>query len=421
MKPFVSSVALIVLGLTGQALHAEDHAPAAAPVAAEQPASDHTPAEGEQAAPQEQPYQLVRTLEKMQDQIASGSSDAHGLQRQLIAEIGDKMMAADNKVWEEARNGRSAIVYVLSGGDPRVLQMLAKMEKVPDLTPEMIKGVLAYAEGRNRDALRLLTNIDHRALDTRIGGHLALTKAMVYAPEDAVKSLTLLDDARLLCPGTLVEEAALRRQVLLLASVENYSRFELLAFDYLLRFPKSVYARNFSRSFAVAVASSKMGEDPALIAQLEKRLDELSDDARRTIYMMLAEEGVTRGRVELTRLAADKIGYLIREGSRDAVRLQLYKAAALLVTKEYDFAVAKLNTIDRSKLGDSDRKLLDNALLLGVQVRQPLLVSGPITELPPLSSTTQVKHGDIAAKSEALDAARAVLSRADELLNREQK
>jgi chemotaxis protein MotC len=244
---------------------------------------------------------------------------------------------------------------------------------------------------------------------------------MAAASEDASKALVFLDDARLLCPGTLVEEAALRRQVLLLSNAANYVRFEMLAFQYLRRFPRSIYAKNFFRSFAIATASSDYGIDPGFMKRLEERLDELGDDLRKQIYMALAEEGVIRGRVQLTRLAADKIGYLLRDGSRDSVRLQLYKAAALVVTSEYDSAVARLRGIDRSKLSTSDAGLLTSALALAVEMRQPPLWTGPIKELPPLSSAAQVKHGAVAEKSEALDNARQALSQADALLNKDKR
>lgn len=367
----------------------------------------------------EQPYQLVRTLERIQDRIAQGNSEAHGLQRQFLAEAAEKMLAASDETWRTARNVRSAIVYVLSGGDPRVILKLIGLGKLPEASPALLKGVLAYAEGRNQEALQLLADVDHFTFDTRTGGHLALAKAMVAAQDDAARAVSWLDDARLLCPGTLVEEAALRREVLLLSNVEDHARFEMLSFQYLRRYPKSVYAKNFNRSFAIATASSKYGSDPKLMGRLEKRLDALDDDARKQLYMALAEEGVMRGQVELTRMSADKIGHLLKDGGRDAVRLQLYKAAALVVTPEYEFAIARLRMIDRSRLGSSDARLLDNALALAAEVRQPPKVQGPVKELPPLSSATQVKHGAVAEKSEALDRARLALTQADQLLNRD--
>ncbi len=369
----------------------------------------------------EQPYHLVRTLEEVQDRIAQGSAQAHGFQRHFIAEIATKMLAAGDDAWQRRRNTRSAIVYVLSGGDPRVLRKLLTLEPLPVITPELIKGVIAYSEARSRQAFKLLDDIDHRGFETRLAGHLALAKAMSAAVDDVPKALGYLDDARLLCPGTLVEEAALRREVLLLSNVNDTARFEMLAFTYLRRFPKSIYAKNFYRSFAIAVVTGKYGTDPKLMKRLEMRLDELSDSARKQLYMAIAEEGVIRGRVELTRLAADRIGYLLQDGGRDAIRLQLYKAAALVVTKEYDYALARLRSIDRSKLSTGDRGLLDSALLLAGEVRRPPQIEGEIKELPPLSSATQVRHGAVAEKSEALDSARKALSQADEALNKDRR
>jgi chemotaxis protein MotC len=369
----------------------------------------------------QQPYHLVRTLEQVQDRIAEGNSQAHGFQRRFIAEIADKMLGATDETWREPKNTLSAIVYVLSGGDPRVLRKLLTISSLREISPQLIKGVLAYSEGRNRDALKLLDDIDHRRFETRIAGHLALAKAMSAASENAPKALGYLDDARLLCPGTLVEEAALRREVLLLSNVDDYERFEMLAFAYLRRFPKSIYAKNFYRSFAIAVVTGKYGTDPKLMERLERRLEELSEGVRKQIYMAIAEEGVIRGRVELTRLASDRIGHLFRDGGRDAVRLQLYKAAALVVTQEYDFAYTRLRSIDRTKLSTGDLELLDSALALATEMRQPPQIQGEIKELPPLSSAAQVKHGAIAEKSEALDGARQALSQADAVLNKDRR
>lgn len=374
-------------------------------------------APGHTAETARQPFELVRTLESLQERIAQGSQEAHRYQRQFIAEAAEEMLKAPAEVWQDPRNVRAAVVYVLSGGDPRILSKLAEMPALPPIVPpELFKGVLAYAEGRNQDAQQLLSGIDPRALEARLGGHLALAKAMLTAPEDAQKALGFLDDARLLSPGTLVEEAALRRQILLLAKVEDYRRLEMLAFQYLRRFGRSVYAKNFYRSFAIASSSGQYGRDEKLLRGLEARLDELDEETRKQLYLVLAEEAIARGKVELTRMAADKIAYLFPHDSREVARLQLYKAAALLVTREYDFALAALRQIDRSRLSPGDAKLLDGALSLASQLRAPL----PPADRP-AASATQVKHDPVAETSPVLERARLALARAEELLSKERR
>jgi chemotaxis protein MotC len=368
-----------------------------------------------------QPYELVRTLESIQDRIAHGSEEAHRFQRQFIGEIAESLLKTPPEVWQDSRNTRAALIYVLSGGDPRVLAKVAQKPDLPGIPPQLPDGILAYAQGRNRDALALLGKIDPRSLDARLGGHLALAKAMLIAPDDAPRAVALLDDARLLSPGSLVEEAALRRQILLLANIEDYARFEQLSFNYLRRFGKSVYAQAFHRSFAIAAASSRYGRDSRFLRGLEARLDELDEAVRRDVYLAMVEEAVSRGKVELTRMAADKIGHLFTPGSSEAARIQLYKAAALVVvTPDYDYALAALRNIDRSRLAASDARLLDSALSLAIHLRTPPVPAGPPGPLPPQqpASAAQGKADSMAQTSKVLERARLALAKADELIGK---
>ena len=56
-----------------------------------------------------------------------------------------------------------------------------------------------------------------------------------------------------LVPGTLVEEAALRREIFLAGQIDNADRFETLAIQYLRRFRHSIYAGNFREHHEEAV------------------------------------------------------------------------------------------------------------------------------------------------------------------------
>lgn len=430
-----AGAALLLLALAGAPARAE--APHGAPAKdahgdahgakTEEPPAEEIPPEEPLDTPPgepqpEQPYKLVRTLERVQDRIAEGNTQAHGFQRQFIADIASKLAEMPDKTWKQPKNVRAAIVYVLSGGDPSLLGKLITMKGgLSEMTKTLARGVRAYAEGRNREAQKFLADIDHRIFDSRTAGHVALAKAMVTAGEDSGKALGFLDDARLFCTGTLVEEAALRRQVLLLSNVEDQARFELLASQYLRRFPRSIYARSFIRSLAIAVSTNRYSTDPELMARLAALIDDLKPETRRQVYTAITEEGVIRGKVQLTALATAKVLELVPPTSQDALRMQLYEAAARVVTPDYETAYAKLQAIDRARLSPSDTQLLNNALALGRELRQPIAETGPIRELPPLSSAAQVKHGAIAEKSETLDNVRDALSRADALLNKDRR
>src|SRR5690606_33344903 len=115
------------------------------------------------------------------------------------------------------------------------------------------QGALAYAEGRDDEARAHLLGVDARRLDPGLAGAVALVQSALVADTDPKRASEFLDQARLLAPGTLVEEAALRRQILLLPSIGQLHRLVLLT-RYVRRFGKSYYARAFWRQLAAGVA-----------------------------------------------------------------------------------------------------------------------------------------------------------------------
>lgn len=220
-----------------------------------------------------QPFELVRSLRALQDRIAQGDTAAHAAQRKLVAEIAEEMVAANATVWSDPRNARAAIIYALSGGEPRVLKPLFRVRALPGIDDKLLNGALAYSEGRNAEAAELLANIDPRALDPSLGGHVALVRSTLVAGKDAAKAIPLLDDARLLAPGTLVEEAALRRQTFLVAVAGDRDGFEMLASQYMRRFPNSVYAGSFREQYAMEITGERYAAER--LPRLEATLREL--------------------------------------------------------------------------------------------------------------------------------------------------
>src|SRR5208337_5212645 len=71
------------------------------------------------------------------------------------------------------------------------------------------------------------------------------------------------DLSRLLAPGGLVEEAALRREITLLAEAKDVRRVAMLTRQYSTRFAASLYAADFFRELAGAIARLGLADDPA--------------------------------------------------------------------------------------------------------------------------------------------------------------
>jgi chemotaxis protein MotC len=325
-------------------------------------------AAGEEAA--KQPFEMVRTLQTVQDRVAQGSVSANEFQKMYVAELNEQLRQLAPETWEDARNARAAVIFVLSGGDPRLLKDMLGRSTPPPVDDALLKAALAYGEGRVADASQLFEAIEVRSLEPGLAGLAALIKGTLLLKTDAKKAIALFDDARLLAPGTLIEESALRQEILLVAREGEMERFDQLSSQYARRFAKSIYASNFRRQFFTGVARQDFKGRSEWISRTESELKKLSPPERTEAYLSIAEQATLGGNVEIARYAAENAVLLTQGGSPDRERAKLYEGAALIVTDDFDKGLVVLKSVVGDKLSQSDREILKSALNLSTRVRQ---------------------------------------------------
>lgn len=142
----------------------------------------------------------------LQDRIAQGESQAHHGQRALLAVAETRMLALEPEAWAEPVNLRAGVTFALSGGGPALLRHLVASGKVAEADTPLVLGALAYLEGREKEARALLMKIDPLSVPVSLGAQLAMAQSALVVRDDPTQSIRLLDLARLLAPGTLVEE-----------------------------------------------------------------------------------------------------------------------------------------------------------------------------------------------------------------------
>jgi len=397
---------------------------AAATAESEQPSAAEPPAEQEIQMPGVPgPVQLVRTLHLMQDQIAVGSTEAHLGQRGLLGILDDRFMSLPPETWHNSRNIRAAVSLVLSGGKPDILRKLLEQgsEVVSEIDRPLIEGALAYVEGREEAAQNALAALDPRALAPTLGAQLALVQSALLVRKNAAKSDELLDFVRLQAPGTLLEEAALRRQVFVASQTNNIEKFRSLATDYLRRYRHSIYAGNFRQRLASALTRIDFGKESARFDGIVVMMSELEPDARLELYLLAARASIEQGLTLSARMMADKAQELVGGDKASAARAKLYRAASAITSPEgIDGAVAELRGLDRSILAASDVSLLDSALAMAGQIRtMPGMVADQAKE--PTPAVTKVADNQPAQGLEQLQSlskARDALSRVDKLIKK---
>jgi len=384
----------------------------------------------EQSAPSStvpSPVQLVRTLHLMQDQIAIGSTEAHLGQRGLLEILDTRFMNLEPETWQSGKNVRAAVSFVLSGGNPGILRKLLDLGSaaITENDRPLIEGALAYVEGREEAAQNSLVSLDPHSLPPTLGAQLALVQAALMVRKNVAKSDELLDFVRLQAPGTLLEEAALRRQVFVASQTNNMAKFQSLATDYLRRYRHSIYAGNFRQRLASALTRVDFGKEASRFDGAVAMMSELEPDARRDLYLLAARSSIEQGFTTSARMMADKAQELVGSDKVTAARAKLYRAASLITSPQaIDGAVNDLHGIDQSLLAESDVDLLKSALAMAAEIRKvPEVRSAQGGATKPIQATLTVEGSQASPDSaqgleklQALSKARDALSRVDRLI-----
>ncbi|MFG1400445.1 chemotaxis protein MotC [Xanthobacter sediminis] len=357
--------------------------------------------------------QMVHRLQRLQDSIAAGSLEGVSTQRALIAEMDQTFAAADSSLWQDPANARALVSYFLSGGSPSVLRAIITREPRPAIDEKLLLGTLLYVEGREDAALRELGEVDARKLPNMLGAQIALAQATLTVRQDPRKASELLDLARLLAPGTLVEEAALRREILVAAQAGDMAGFERLSRHYLYRFNRSAYADNFRQRFASAMAHMQNADGAEGLDRLKDLLAVLDDEGKREMYLLVARAALMEGKTALAAGAAQRARELAATASRDAERAQVYLSAAQAVMPDrFQAASDALKRVDRNRLDASDTALVDAALATANTLRQADQVPPPDRRGPaPVAAAP-----DEIKTSPAVSRAREALTKIDALL-----
>lgn len=317
-----------------------------------------------EAAPVEgpQPYQIVRTLQSLQNEAAAGSKAAHAAQARLLLDVEQPLLQQPPEIWADPRNTRAVVQYVLSGGQPTVLRELLARGEPAGLPQGLAEGALAYVTGDSAKAHTLLLPLDPATLHETLAGHLALIQASLIMRSDQKRALELLDQARLLAPGSLVEEGALRRAVFIAAEINELDRLEKATAQYIRRFDRSVYAENFRQSFATGLIRFDIGRDADKFPRLVATLQAFDREQRRAVLLIIARDALLKGRFEQARRAADEAARLPGATPDTAARTSLYAAAARIAVDRADGALVTLKTIDPTRLPPAETEILQTAL-----------------------------------------------------------
>jgi len=275
-------------------------------------------------------------------------------------------------------------------------------------------------DGNDVKAKQLLNKIEPKTLPATVAGQVALVKAALMVHTDPEKAMELLDFARIVAPGTLVEEAALRREIFLSDEINDFSRFIRLASQYIRRFQNSVYADNFHQRFAKSVVHCGVASDVVQFAKLDKLLSEVRPDNRLSLYLSIAQSGITAGKINAARFAAERAASLANSGTIEDMRARLYEGVALILTQEFEEGLAKIRSVDTAHLAERDAELAKAIEDVSAQIVDPAHdLQAELGPEPPQSAAISSPNSSAGQSASALiDLAQGTLVATNALLKR---
>ena len=313
--------------------------------------------------------ELANDLQRLQLQIAQGDKAAYAAQFIQLKTIGAAIATAKPETWKDKGAADSLVIYILSGGSLADVVPLLKSDAIVESERSLARGALAYVTNHEADAIALLGKADLSALDARLAGQVAFAHSVLETKRDPRTATELLDWSRLLAPGGLVEEAALRREITLLAEAKDVRRVAMLTRQYSTRFAASLYAADFFRELAGAIARLGLADDPANYQLLSNAAAALPPDGRQDFLLTLAKSAVIYARFDAAAGAATEALRGARADTPEAARARLYLAVSQIFSDRYDAATADLQSLAASKLDRTDANLLAAARRVAAELR----------------------------------------------------
>ena len=243
-------------------------------------------------AAQLEPYQMVRSLQIVQDRIAGGDHAALPMQLKLLGMIDARLKTATVEDFADARNLRATLIYGMSGGNPATVAAVLQRIEPQEEDRQLARGISFYLRGETGSAMAVLEGVEPVKLAPEIGAFVALVKGSIIAQDDPKTAAALFDWARLLGPGTLVEEAALRRSLATNAEAGDVERFLTATSLYVRRFLHSPYATQFADGLVKGIVKLNTALD---FATIEAMIAEMTPEHQKVIYLRLARTAAIDG------------------------------------------------------------------------------------------------------------------------------
>ena len=325
-------------------------------------------------------YRMVRSLQNIQDQVINGDLSSVDMQHFLLGEIDKRLRSAGTAAFDDTRNVDAALIYAMSGGNPDTLDLLVNRDVGGNFDNRVTSILRRYLQGKGGSSSKQLEAVVPEYRNTAIGPYLELIGANALMEKDTDKALQFFDWARLEAPGSIVEEAALRRSLSITSRKGDTAKALPYARRYARRYMRSPYASQFADIFVGLALDHEKALPPAEIREV---LSLVERKRQREIYLRLARRAAIAGNKSLTDFASKEARRLSEKSDASQLALaELYSGIVNIPSDGVNQILDSLASIPDAELAPKDRFLRDAARVVAEEV----------TRAPDGDSLTQVRH-----------------------------
>ncbi|MGO4567358.1 chemotaxis protein MotC [Rhizobium sp. 2YAF20] len=329
------------------------------------------------------PYKMLRSLQFVQDSVVLGDNSAAEMQRFLLTTLDERLRSADKTVFDDSRNVDAVLIYAMSGGNPSTLEYLMSRDVNGHFDNRVADVLRKYLNGKGLLVVNTMVDVAKEYRDKKIGPYLSLVAGNVMSAKNPKAALQLYDWARLTAPGTIVEEAALRRSIALATEAKMVPEGFAYSQRYVRRFLHSPYASQFADLFVQLVVDDSAGVKPEDVVDILSFMD---PPRRREVYLRIARRAAISGKNELATMASSRAQEIASDDSEAFGALaSLYGGVANISTPDVGVAIRNINQIPDGELNPRDRALRDAAKAMAEAV----------TRAPDPKSLTQASSSNV--------------------------
>nr|WP_316652372.1 chemotaxis protein MotC [uncultured Gellertiella sp.] len=312
------------------------------------------------------PYKMLRSMQFVQDSVVLGDHSAAEMQRYLLGTIDKRLRAVDSSVFEDPRNVDATLIYTMSGGNPKTLEYLVARDVQGYFDNRVTEILRKYLSGKGQLVVNALSDMQKEYKDKDIGPYLALIAGNTLMNSKPEAALKMYNWARLTSPGTIVEEAALRRSMSIAVNAGMINEGLAYSNQYARRFLHSPYASQFADLFvALAVENvHTIGLD-----RIRDTVEVMDTDRKQAIYLRIARQATIAGESELAKMAAAEAAKIkATDGTSKDVLAGFYSGIADVSSENISKVAEGLGMVPDGLLSDKDKALREAARSVVEQV-----------------------------------------------------